>query len=183
MGGLQKKVARGASKCIEFYGESECKVQEAVVSVCSYSVKENELKRAFAVLHGVDDFHLFGFLYLLTTVFTREFYIRLNKWNKEQQSLSAIVANTARLPINEVKPDESTPEGMEIAERLYYVTGWILTSGRKRKHLSIVTVSTFLSGKKHSIPDSMPTQLVDEAQRFEGGLVYPKESFFHLCST
>ena len=132
------------------------------------------------MLHGVDDFHLFGFLYLLTIVFTREFYIRLNKWDKEQQSLSAIVANTARLPINEVKPDEFTPEGMEIAERLYYVFGWILTAGKRRKQSSIVTIRKLHLGKKHSIPDSMPTQLVDEAQCFEGGLVYPKESFFFI---
>ena len=64
---------------------------------------------------------------LLATMFTREFYIWLNKWNKEQQSLPEIVADTAGLQINEVMPDESSPEGAEIAERLYYVSGWILT--------------------------------------------------------
>ena len=111
-------------------------------------------------------------------MFTREFYIRLNKWDKEQQSLPKIDADTVGRPINEVMPDESSPEGTEIAERFYHVSGWILTSGRKRKHPSIVTVSTLLSGKKHTTSSSLPTQLVDESQQFDGNLVYPKESFF-----
>ena len=77
-----------------------------------------------------------------------------------------------------MKPDEFTPKGMEIAQRLCYVSGCILTAGKRQKQTCIVAIRTLLSGKKYSIPDSMPTQLVDEAQCFEGGLVYPKESFF-----
>ena len=79
-------------------------------------------------------------------------------------------------------PDESSSEGTEIVERLYYVAGWILTSGRKRKHPSIVTVSTLLSGKKHATSFSLPTQLVDKSQRFDGNLVYPQAIFFFVRS-
>ena len=42
----------------------------------------------------------------------------------------------------------------------------------------MVTVSALLSGKKHTTSFSLPTQLVDESQRFDGNLVYPKQSFF-----
>ena len=97
-----------------------------------YYEKEDGLKNAFVILQGGDDFHFITFLFLLATVFTREFYIWLNKWDKERQSLPDNVADTAGLPINEVMPDESSPEGTEIVARLYYVAGWILTSGRKR---------------------------------------------------
>ena len=89
-----------------------------------YSEKEDDLKNVFVILYGGDNFHFITFLSLLATVFTREFYIWLNKWDKERQSLPDNVADTAGLPINEVMPDESSPEGTEIAKRLYLQAGY-----------------------------------------------------------
>ena len=89
-----------------------------------YSEKEDTLKNAFVILHGGDDFHFIMFLSLLATVLTRKLYIWLNKWDKEQQSLPEIAAETTGIPINEVMPDESSPEGTEIAKRLYLQAGY-----------------------------------------------------------
>ena len=97
---------------------------------CKHSEKEEDLKNAVVILHGRDDVHFISILSLLATMFTREFYIRLNKWDKGRQSLPDTIATTAVLLINEGMPDKSTPEGKEIAERLYHVAGWILTSRR-----------------------------------------------------
>ena len=45
-----------------------------------HSEKEDGLKNDFVILHSGDDFHFITFLSLLATVFTREFYVQLNKW-------------------------------------------------------------------------------------------------------
>lgn len=142
-----------------------------------YGDKENELKKSFAILHGEDDFHFMGLLSLLTTVYTREFYIRLNKWDEGQQSISEIVSNIAKCPSWKVMPDESKVAGKEVAERIYYVAGWALTAGKKRKQSSIVAISTLLSGRQYTVSSVLPKRMVDDSQRF-GNLTYSKRSFF-----
>ena len=110
MGGICCKItSRGTHKYIDQYRKKSTKYKKLLPR--KYSKKEDDLKYAFVILHGGENFHFITILSLLDTVFTREFYIWLNKWDKEQQSFPDIVATTAALPINEVIPDKSTQEG------------------------------------------------------------------------
>ena len=74
--------------------------------------------------------------------------------------------------------DEYIPEEMGIVEQLYSIASWIPTLEKRQEQSSIVAISTLLSGKKHSAPNYLLTQLVDEFQHFKCGLAYPNHFSF-----
>ena len=84
-------------------------------------------------------------MYILSGVLIRELNIRLNYWEKDGKGIDDIIADVTGLGDESVLPNTSRIEGLDLAKRLYYVTGWASTSGSKQKQQAIAWLSLSLS--------------------------------------
>ena len=72
-------------------------------------------------------------------------------------------------------PDITEQSGLSLGERIYYITGWLLAAGCKKKQQQILKLSESLSTT--IVPAGLPCDYVTESLVY-GNLKYPKRSFY-----